>query len=305
MAKRTKVANAGKDTRKVHGSEKKTDLHLFDPAKLTLVEDTNADLYDKRVHEAPKEKFILNIMALGVHTPIKVWKNPETGETEVVFGRKRTLALREANRRLCARGDEPKLIPATILHSKPAGAIGMMISENEHREEDTTSNRAEKAARMVDRGASLEDVGNAFGLEVLQVKNLLAFNGAPAYVRKAVEDEKVTLGNGIKAAKLAEKDGPEAGRKLIEKLIAEAPRTPGKKRSPNSRKAREIVEGAPVMRSKKEIAAKAASVMELGDPKDLCVRGMVAALAWVLGGEEFDFARVQLEVVTAAKMASG
>lgn len=304
MATKKKVANAGKDSRKVHGSEKKTDLHLFDPDKLTLVEDAKSDLYDKRVHEAPKETFILNIMALGVHTPIKVWKNPETSETEVVFGRKRTLALREANRRLRARGDEPKLIPATILHSKPAGAIGMMISENEHREEDTTSNRAEKAARMIDRGASLEDAANALGVEVAQVKNLLAYNSAPGYVRKAVEDEKVTLSNGIKAAKVWEKDGPEAGRKIIDKLIAEAPRTPGKKRSPNSRKAREIIEGVPVMHSKKEIVEMQARLKDLGDPKDSCVAAMTAALAWVLGGVDLDFARVQLEVVPPAKVAS-
>jgi ParB family chromosome partitioning protein len=294
MAAKKNVANAGKDSRKVHGSEKKTDLHLFDPDKLTLVDDAASDLYDRRVHEPSKEKFILNIMALGVHTPIKV-----------VFGRKRTLALREANRRLRARGDDPKLISATILHSKPAGAIGMMISENEHREEDTTSNRAEKAARMVDRGASLEDVGNAFGLETAQVKNLLAFNNASAYVRKAVEDEKVTLSNGIKAAKVWEKEGPEAGRKLIDTLIAEAPRTPGKKRSPNSRKAREIVEGGPVMHSKKEIVEMRARLKEQGDAKDPCVAAMAAMAAWVLGeSTDLDFARVQLEVVPPAKVAS-
>ena len=300
MATRSKVANAGKDSRKVHGSEKKTDLHKFDPDKLTLVTDPKSDLYDRRVHNEPKEKFILDVMHNGVHTPIKVWKNPETGETEVVFGRKRTKANREANKRLRARGEEPKLIPATILHSKPAGAIGVMISENEHREADTPSNRAEKAARMIDRGGSLEEVGIAFGLEVPQVKNLLAFNSAPSFVRKAIEDEKVTLSNGIKAAKLAEKEGPEAGRKLIEKLIKEAPRTPGKKRSANSRKAREIVSGAPIMKSKKEITELMAKV----DPSKERGASFFMALSWVMGETaDIDISeflrREQLEVVDA------
>jgi len=277
-----KVANAGKDSRKVHGSEKKTDLHLFDPDKLTLVTDTTSDLYDRRVHDEPKEKFILNVMHHGVHTPIKVWKNPESGNTEVVYGRKRTKALREANRRLRARGEDPKLIPATILHSKPVTAIGVMVSENEHREEDTPSNRAEKAARMVDRGASLEDVGNVFGLEVGQVKNLLAFNSAPAYVRKAVEDGKVTMSNGIKAAKLADREGPDAGRKLIEKLVEHAPRTPGKKRSANSRKAREIVDGGPIMKSKKEILEMCLRVGKHNEADERAAF-LSAALAWVMG----------------------
>ena len=173
-------------------------------------------------------------------------------------------------------------MPFVVVRSaRGAELVGMIISENEQRRPDTAMNRAEKAARMIDRGASHEDAAIALGLETGQVKNLLALLGAPKFVRHAVEAEKVTLSNGIKAAKLAEKEGPDAGRKLIEKLIEHAPRTPGKKRSSNSRKARGIVDGAPVMRGKKEVAELRDMLARAGG--NPLAAAWVEALEWVLG----------------------
>ena len=273
---------ASKDARKTHGAEKKGDIFYIDPEKLTLVTDPESDAYDRRVHDEPSEKFILNVMHYGVQTPIKVRRNTESGETEVLWGRGRTKALREANKRLIKRGEDPKLMPFVVVRSaRGAELVGMIISENEQRRPDTAMNRAEKAARMIDRGASHEDAAIALGLETGQVKNLLALLGAPKFVRHAVEAEQVTLSNGIKAAKLAEKEGPDAGRKLIEKLIEHAPRTPGKKRSSNSRKAREIVDGAPVMRGKKEVAELRDMLARAGG--DPLAAAWVEALEWVLG----------------------
>ena len=184
---------ASKDARKTHGAEKKGDIFYIDPEKLTLVTDPESDAYDRRVHDEPSEKFILNVMHYGVQTPIKVRRNTESGETEVLWGRGRTKALREANKRLIKRGEDPKLMPFVVVRSaRGAELVGMIISENEQRRPDTAMNRAEKAARMIDRGASHEDAAIALGLETGQVKNLLALLGAPKFVRHAVEAEKVT-----------------------------------------------------------------------------------------------------------------
>jgi len=276
-----------KDTRKVHGSEGKKDLNLFDPDKLVLVTDPKSDLYDRRVHEEPTEELILSIMYYGVVEPILVRKNSETGDTEVMDGRKRTKAARVANKRLVARGDKPLRVPAVAMRPTSVRAIGIMITTNEQRYSDTPLNKAEKASRMIDRGATEEEVGVALGMKAAQVKNLLALIDAPAFVRQAVEAQKITLSNGIKAARLSEKEGPDEGRKIIEKLILEAPRTPGKKRNVNSRKAREIVDG-PSMRSKREIRtmAERLSTPQIGIEEfgDLSRRKAITeTLRWVLG----------------------
>src|SRR5271166_2387545 len=73
----TGARTSSKDTRKVHGSEGKKG----------------------RVDDEPTEEMIRNVMHFGVIEPIVVRKNQETGKTEVVAGRKRTKACREANRR--------------------------------------------------------------------------------------------------------------------------------------------------------------------------------------------------------------
>ncbi len=285
-------AKASKDSRKTHGAAKKGDIFYIDPEKLTLVTDPKSDAYDKRVHDEPEEKFILNIMHYGVQTPIKVRRNAETADTEVIWGRGRTKALRIANKRLIARGDEPHLMPFVVARvAKGLWLRGAIISENEHRREDTPMNKAEKAAAMLDEGGTHEDAGIALGLEVAQVKNLLALLKAPEFVRNAVESEKVTLANGIKAAKLSVKESPEAGRKLIAKLIEEAPRTPGRKRSLNSRKAQEIVGGGPVMQPKKAIIELKARMATKRNEQAALI---AATLNWVLGNG------ADLDVVVAA-----
>jgi ParB family chromosome partitioning protein len=300
---------ASKDSRKAHGAAKKGDVFYIDPEKLTLVTDPNSDAYDRRVHDEPEEKFILNVMHYGVQDPITVRKNPESGETEVLKGRTRTKALRIANKRLIARGDEPHLMPCLVKRAaKGALALALIVIENEQRRADTATNRAEKAARMKDRGASDEEIGLAFGMEVAQVRNLLALHDAPAFIRHAVDAEKVTLTNGIKAAKVASKEGPDAGRKLIEKLIEHAPRTPGKKRSANSRKAREIVDGVPVMQPKKNIVDlrdRLQALMESGDANFESVENislMIGLLKWVLGEVGGDASDVVAAATAAAQV---
>ncbi|WP_242609785.1 ParB N-terminal domain-containing protein [Achromobacter xylosoxidans] len=86
-----------KKSKDVYGAEGQSNLLNFDPAKLTLVTDENSPLYDARVHLAVDEALARNIDYQGVLEPIAVSKNPETGETEVVFGRQRVKAARLAN----------------------------------------------------------------------------------------------------------------------------------------------------------------------------------------------------------------
>ena len=98
----TGARTSSKDTRKVHGSEGKKG----------------------RVDDEPTEEMIRNVMHFGVIEPIVVRKNQETGKTEVVAGRKRTKACREANRRLVARVEAPLRI-AVVIRPTADGSSGV------------------------------------------------------------------------------------------------------------------------------------------------------------------------------------
>ena len=93
-----------KDTRVANGATGKTDLLLFDPDTLVIVEDEGSALRDDRAKLPYDERLVLSMMVRGVLQPVIVRKNPETDRTEVVDGRQRVKACREANKRLKKEG---------------------------------------------------------------------------------------------------------------------------------------------------------------------------------------------------------
>lgn len=228
-----------KDTRAAHGAAAKKDMLLFEDDKVTLVTDEKHPLYDERVHLEPTEAMILNIIQYGIIEPIIVWKDPETKKTLVVDGRQRTKACREANKRIRKAGGEPHRIPAITRRADPGTSVGLMISTNEQRVQDTPLNLARKASRMLELGKTEAEVGVALGRTAGTVKSLISLLDAPAVVRHAVEKEQISISDGYKLAKLE----PEEAKKKVEQLLKHAPRVPGRKRSPNAKKAREIVDG--------------------------------------------------------------
>lgn len=225
----------------------KKDAYTFDPEDLTLVTDEKHPLYDKRVHLPISEPMVLNMMHApdgvpqGVIEPITVARDPDSDKIFVVVGRQRVKNAREANRRLRKAGLEPFWIPAIMSarHMKPHRALGMIISENEGRQDDSPLGRAEKAKQYLDLGRDEAEVAVLFGVSVAAVKNWIAVLEAPAAVRNAVESGKISISDGYKLAKM---EAGEAKDKVAE-LIEHAPRTPGAKRSKNAKKAREIVSG--------------------------------------------------------------
>ena len=228
-----------KSSSAAHAGAKERKILDFDPEDLVIVEDPNADLADDRGQESIPESFIRNLKVFGVRESITVKKNPETGKTEVVNGRKRTLGLREANKRIKKEGGEPWRIPAVPHRGTSGDSIGLMLMLNHQRFDESPMNTAKKIARMLDRGKTEEDVALCIGKSVATVKNLVALLDAPAVVRHAVESEKITVSDGYKLAKLDVDDA----KKKVAQLIEHAPRTPGKKRSKNAGKARAIVGG--------------------------------------------------------------
>jgi ParB family chromosome partitioning protein len=293
-----------RDTRKAHGAAGKTDMLLFDPEELFLVTDEASDLYDERVNLEPTEAFVSNLEHYGVLEPILVRKNTQSGKTEVVDGRQRVKGLRVANKLLKKKGLEPWRIAAVVKRADAGNAIGMMISANEQRAADDPLNLARKAARMLERGKTEEEVGLALGRSISSVKNLIKILDAPAVVRRAVEAGKITVSDGYKLAGLEVEDA----KKKVEALIEHAPRTPGKKRSKNAKRAREIVGGGkppqppqPQSASKERESHQMENVKrdleELGDTlgdDGGGVGGALLVLRWYFGEIELPELRVGL-----------
>lgn len=223
----------------------KRDAYMFDPEDLVLVMDEKSPLYDERVKLPLDEALVLNIMFApdgvpqGVLEPVNVARNAETGKVEVIDGRQRVKAAREANKRLKKKGLEPVWVPAMIKRTNPHSAMGMLISSNEHRQNDSPLGKAKKAQRYIDLGRDESEIATLFGISVASVKNMLSLLDAPAAVRNAVEAGKISTSDGYKLSKLE----PAEAKEKVAELMEHAPRTPGKKRSKNSGKAREIVSG--------------------------------------------------------------
>jgi ParB family transcriptional regulator, chromosome partitioning protein len=223
----------------------KTDVYYFDPADVVLVEDKGSALYDERVENDFKESLVLNMMFAPDGVPQGVLKvllgrrNPETGKVEVIDGRQRTKAAREANKRLKKAGIEPIRLPVLLKRvSSDQRVMAMLISSNEHATEESPLSRAKKAQRYIDLGRDESEVATLFGISASSVKNLLSLLDAPAAVRSAVDAGKITTSDGYRLAKLE----PAEAKARVAELLEKAPRTPGKKRSKNAKKAREIVQ---------------------------------------------------------------
>jgi len=218
-------------------SKGKTDIYLFDPEDVVLVDDEQSALYDERVNNAYSEALVLNIMELGVIEPLSGRRNPDTGKVEIIDGRQRTIATREANRRLRAQGNEPIWLPVHLKRATDQRSMAMLISANEFRTEDSPSAKARKAQRYIDLGRSEKEVSILFGVSETTVRNMLRLLDAPAAVRSAADAGRITASDAYRLSR----EEPNEAKKKLGKLLEHAPRAPGKKRSKNAKKAREIM----------------------------------------------------------------
>ncbi len=235
-----------KQARDALNAKGKTDVWYFDPNDVVLVEDEQSPVYDERVHNTFDEALVVSMLyAPDGKTPQGVLKilvgsrNPETGKVEITDGRQRTLACREACRRLKKQGLPPVRLPVHLRRLNSSQLMATMITANEHHRVDTPTQRALKAQRYVNLGHDEREVGEMLGVQSGTVKAWLRLLDAPAVVRNAVDSGKVTARDGDKLSRLA----PEEARAKLAELLEKAPRVPGKKRSPNAQRAREVMGG--------------------------------------------------------------
>jgi ParB family chromosome partitioning protein len=225
-------------------SKGKVDVYMFDPDDVKLVTKEGDPLYDKRAEDTFDEGLVLNMLHCpdgetpqGVLKPTLGRRNTETAEIEITDGRRRTLALREANKRLRKEGASALFLPVWIRRMNDSRAVAALISTNEHSKEDTPLGRAMKAARYIELGHTEKECAALLNTSEATVKNLLHLLDAPAAIRNAANAGKINVSDAYKLAR----EEPEQAKKKLTKLLEHAPRQPGKKRSRNAGKAREIM----------------------------------------------------------------
>ncbi|WP_376699807.1 hypothetical protein [Burkholderia seminalis] len=244
----------------------------MDPEAFTLVTDPSHPLYDRRVHQAPDEKTIRNYRAHGVFTPVIFFKDVETGQFLIVEGRKRVINARELNRRLINEGREPITIPAIpkrVLGDGVKPFVGVMISANEIRQADSLVNRAEKMARALDVGHTLEAVSAMFGVNKATVTVAMKLLDCCMAVRDAVEAGTITQVVAMKLAKLS----PDEQRGKLAEIEAAIEGKVGHERS---RAMRAVLGSAPVKRTKP-------TRKDIAEALKTATGERAEALRWVLG----------------------
>jgi ParB family chromosome partitioning protein len=269
-----------------YGAKGKTNLLTFDPDDLVIVAKEKDALYDARGVEAVEEEFVLNIMKYGILQPIVVRKNVETGKTEVVAGRRRVLACREANKRLKKQGGEPHQVPATIRRGPDVTMAVAMVIENENRKADSLRGRAEKMQRLIDMGKTEDEVAVICGTSRATVRNSLALLEVSAVARRAIETGKVPESAGYKLAKMTPEEQKRAVAK-IERANGASVKSNGHTNGVTKRRkgVKEALGGG--LRGKREIQKmrekfKGGEADMLSEVHD----AVVNALSWVLGEAE-------------------
>lgn len=123
------------------------------------------ELYDERASWPVDPGLVSDILVNGVLQPVHV--RASGGKMFVMDGRQRVKAAREA----ASRAAVEILVPYIVVDGADAiDAMGIMISLNEHRQEDDPLIRASKAARMKRFGATLDRIAIHFGVSKSAVK---------------------------------------------------------------------------------------------------------------------------------------
>lgn len=267
---------------------KRATAFMMEPDALTIVGLDTKDgpehpLYDERIKLPLDEGLVLNVRAYGVMQSVLVRKNGSL--IEVVAGRQRVRAAREANKRLEAEGFQPMRIPCMVRKDRDARALGVMVSENENRREDDAVTRALKAQRMMEHGATEEDVAIAFGMSRQAVKNLLRVLDLAEPVQEMIRGQKLTFSAAITLADLTRAEQEVEAKNLAEKGVGvvEAKRLARVRRAERSGKS--TANGAKSPRGK---AVSVTTLRKVADDEEFMSELEPQArdiLRWILGDE--------------------
>jgi ParB family transcriptional regulator, chromosome partitioning protein len=252
-----------------------SDLYNLAPEEIVLVTDLKHPLYDPRVELPLTEQLVEDVMLHGVQEPVLVAK--EGNSPVCVDGRQRVRAAREANKRFGAKREVLLKVPCKLVRGDNKLLFGLSVSLNENRQDDSILDRAMKAQRLLNMGATKDEVRVYFGLtSVAAVARWLKLLETPECVKNAVAKGRLSADAALQFHGVADK---EAGEKL-QALVAAAPASAAErpKRVTARRAAQAVGKGKAKMKSRSEIEKR------LEEPR--LAPDYAAALRWVLGIEK-------------------
>lgn len=268
---------------------------VFDPNDLTLIEDPKHVLYDSRVSMPLDETLVLNIMVHGVIEPVVIVRVDDT--PVVIAGRQRVRAAREANRRLKLEGKQPIKVRCIHREGEERDRLGVMISENELRQDNGPLAKARLCARYLGmNGGDHADAATVFGVTSKTTHQWMQFLELDATVIRAVDNNKLSFAAAMELHGLAS----EAQKEKLHEMLGgnAAPREfstdglPGEETFPAAPAPRPTIRVAreaagktthPTKRAVKKVIEDVASAD--GKPTEF-VRGVLAALRWVALGDK-------------------
>ena len=193
------------------GAQGKSEYYLFDPEDLVIVEDEENATYDERWKLNTFEPLVRSIMLNGFIGSIEVRKNGKNDKgafiCEVVAGRQRVKAAREANRRLLEAGKDPVRVRAIFVTvQSDADLFGHTIAENAPglRQNETPVGLAKKLARLLTLGRSQEECMANFGWTARATyEKYLCLMECTETVQRLVDQKKIPLSKVVELSTLS------------------------------------------------------------------------------------------------------
>lgn len=261
-----------------------------DPNTLTIIGLDTEDgpehaLWDERIKLPISEPLVKNIMSQGVLEPVLVQKDGD--RVVVIAGRQRVRCAREANKRLGSQGCETLEVPVMVKRGPEDQMLGVMVSENELRQDDVFTARARKLTSLLALGKSEADCAVLFGVSTQTISNWLSLCEVSAPVRAALDAGKLSATAALKIGKLPKGEQGAALSVLLsgdgKATAAKAERVARQARDPGAPKST-----APSKRLLQRLVKDVWFDADNLTPVDTAV---LATLHWILG-EDVDFAEL-------------
>lgn len=218
----------------------------------------------------PDPAFAEEIDERGVIEPVLVRANGLNAE--IIFGRRRLLALRLCNERRIERGDDIRALPALTFRGTDAELLELLMAENSHREDEDPIELARQANRLLQLRPKAK-VALAANVSVATLDMRLKLLDLSPKVQQRVRNREIAPTAAVGLVKLSFDEQEKQLDELLEKQ-----RVNGVK--PTQREVTRTVNPDKALKPTAKQIRVALEALKSGDLED---PGAHTMLSWVLG----------------------